>query len=443
MSEEEFLRGQEAPTMMNVTCATRFAAAAFAGIILSVPALAQIGAPSTAKPVPQTAPRTLTAEEIARTIMPGVVMIICESSTEKTLGSGFFVKPGVVATNYHVIDGMQRGAIIFPDGNEVPKEDSKKIWVTDVLAVDTESDLALLAVPESASAGRPVLRLAGNPQAISVGQKVFALGNPEGLSGTISEGIVSANLRKVENVEYVQITAPISHGSSGGPVVNAQGEVIGVAVGSQVSGQNLNFAVPAPRLLPLLARSGSKRREETTTVGLMPYSWRVPKSLASVGVAATAAKRSTPDDEDVPSMDGTPSLTSTVVLPPVATLSELNMYGPYYRGREYAMQGLRINYISSEGSLYYFDVSEPETGHRLYGLSHKEFYFYAHKTKNFMPAVLRRYKANSQYEVRLYFTFEADYRDNYKGLVTRVLWLDKKGDVVEFVEMDPLEPREY
>ncbi len=91
---------------------------------------------------------------------------------------------------------------------------------------------------------------------IEVGQEIFALGNPRGLEGTISPGIISGmNFREVDGENLIQITAPISGGSSGGPVVNQKGEVIGVASASFRERQNLNFAVPSSYLAILLANS--------------------------------------------------------------------------------------------------------------------------------------------------------------------------------------------
>jgi len=82
----------------------------------------------------------------------------------------------------------------------------------------------------------------------AVGDVVYVAGNPEGFEGTFSQGIVSA----LRGSEYFQITAPISHGSSGGPVLNNRGEVIGVAAGIFSQGQNLNFAIPVSKLAPML-----------------------------------------------------------------------------------------------------------------------------------------------------------------------------------------------
>jgi hypothetical protein len=87
---------------------------------------------------------------------------------------------------------------------------------------------------------------------VAVGDEVYVVGNPQGLEGTFSQGIVSS-VRQVGPDSLLQITAPISPGSSGGPVLSAQGKVIGVAVATFRGGQNLNFAVPASYLTPLLA----------------------------------------------------------------------------------------------------------------------------------------------------------------------------------------------
>ena len=87
--------------------------------------------------------------------------------------------------------------------------------------------------------------------AVSPGEEVFAIGNPEGLEKTISQGIISG-LRKRGDRDLLQVTSPISHGSSGGPILNAKGEVVGVAVGMLEDGQNLNFAVPVAYVRAIL-----------------------------------------------------------------------------------------------------------------------------------------------------------------------------------------------
>jgi len=129
--------------------------------------------------------------------------------------------------------------------------------VVGLVAAGEQDDLALIKVDrgggvlaqlEESAAPTPSLPLA-HGSAVAVGDPVFVVGNPEGLEGTFSQGVVSA----LRGETYIQITAPISAGSSGGPVLNNKGEVIGVAVGAITEGQNLNFAIPVARVANLLA----------------------------------------------------------------------------------------------------------------------------------------------------------------------------------------------
>jgi len=221
-------------------------------------------------------------------MMPGVVLIRCEGANGGRFGSGFFIRPGIVVTNFHVVRNMLKGTAQMT----VSSVDSEPpTWpITEVIAYDADSDLALLAVPGATRAERPSLPIATSLEKIRIGQKVYALGDPEGLTGTISEGIVSANLRKDGDTHFVQLTAPISPGSSGGPVVSAQGEVIGVAVGMLTEGQNLNFAVAAPSILPLLEKLDPRRRGPTMLAGNRADSWRVPAPPPPVSSGNIAAR---------------------------------------------------------------------------------------------------------------------------------------------------------
>lgn len=226
----------------------------------------------------------LSAREIARRSLPSVVLIICDDSNEVALGSGFFIRPGVLVTNYHVIAGMNRGMIQVAVGTS--KE--KRIFrIARVIAFDTESDLALLSVPASKETYVPSLSLAPESYEFEVGETIYALGNPEGLVGTMSPGIVSAGMRSSQKRSRIQITAPISHGSSGGPIVNGQGKVIGVAVSTLSEGQNLNFAVPVALLheLARTARFPDKNQEILDTLydsrNSLPKPWRSPLPAGS------------------------------------------------------------------------------------------------------------------------------------------------------------------
>lgn len=180
--------------------------------------------------------------ELVKRIKPSAVAIETFDAKNNTLarGSGFFIAADRVITNRHVIERAARVEIHFRDG--------KKFTVKGVLAIDGEGDLALLQVdvPRALAAPLPIVRAV--PQE---GESVIVIGNPFGLEGSVSNGIVSA-VREISGYgKIIQITASISPGSSGSPVVNMAGQVIGVATLQAAEGQNLNFAVPAERILQL------------------------------------------------------------------------------------------------------------------------------------------------------------------------------------------------
>src|SRR6266567_2731092 len=201
---------------------------------------------------------SLTAREIARRSLPSVVVLIARDANDNagTLGSGFFVTPRIVATNLHVIENASRVTAKLLNGNKTEYE------IKGTVAIDEDNDIVLLQVetgvePDLERYLDPLakpLPLAKDDLA-QTGDEVYVVGNPEGLVGTFSQGIISA----FRGTDYIQITAPISPGSSGGPVINRYGEVIGVATAFIKEGQNLNFAIPVAKLFRLLAnRSGPK-----------------------------------------------------------------------------------------------------------------------------------------------------------------------------------------
>jgi tetratricopeptide (TPR) repeat protein len=180
--------------------------------------------------------------ELVRRIKPSAVAIETFNSRGEKLAraSGFFISQDRIITNRHVIEGAYRAEIHLANGNVYP--------VRGVLAVDGEGDIALLQadVPPGLAAPLEVVRT--TPQE---GESVVVIGNPFGLEGSVSNGIVSA-VRDIPNFgRIIQITAPISPGSSGSPVVNMQGQVIGVATLQVSEGQSLNFAIPADRIAQL------------------------------------------------------------------------------------------------------------------------------------------------------------------------------------------------
>jgi hypothetical protein len=185
--------------------------------------------------------QTKTAPEIARAAFPSVVLITTQDPKGQpiSLGSGFFVAKDTIATNFHVIDGASAGYA------KVIGEPAK-LTIEGVINADALRDLALLKVSSSST---PALQVA-DKISINTGDPVFAIGNPRGLEGTFSQGIVSS-IRQIAANRILQITAPISPGSSGGPVLDETGTVVGVAVASIANAQNLNFAVPSDYLFAL------------------------------------------------------------------------------------------------------------------------------------------------------------------------------------------------
>ena len=162
-------------------------------------------------------------------------------------GSGFLVAPGRVATNLHVIIRQAKiGENIEGTARLVGQTDSMEI--KGYTAVNVKQDLIILDVP---GLHAPYLRL-GDSGAVKIGQTVYAVGNPKKFEGTFSEGNISG-IRDGANGKLLQFTAPVSPGSSGGPVLNDAGKVIGVTV-SEGPGENLNWAIPANDLDELLEK---------------------------------------------------------------------------------------------------------------------------------------------------------------------------------------------
>jgi tetratricopeptide (TPR) repeat protein len=152
-------------------------------------------------------------------------------------GSGFFVdKAGHVVSNRHVFRGAHRAEVQSSRGKHA---------VTGVIAHNSDFDLVRLAVN---TGKQPITPIKINEKLPKVGESVIVIGNPLGLEATVTNGIVSA-IRKIEPFgEVIQITCSISPGSSGSPLINMKGEVIGVATFQMLHGQNLNFAIPIGRL---------------------------------------------------------------------------------------------------------------------------------------------------------------------------------------------------
>lgn len=197
----------------------------------------------------QSAPSRKDIPAIAKAAKGAIVTIVMAVNDKPiAFGTGFLVSAdGVIVTNYHVIKTGNVAAVKFSDGNVLP--------VDGLLGVDEARDLAIIKVH-----GKTFRTLTlGNSDQIEIGEEVVAIGNPQGLELTVSNGILSG-VRTVEREggKFLQITAPISPGSSGGPLFNMAGEVVGITAGILEGGENLNFAVPINEIKPLLLTKSSK-----------------------------------------------------------------------------------------------------------------------------------------------------------------------------------------
>ena len=195
--------------------------------------------------VPDRAPSSPVTSEMSDLVKrssPSIVLVEVREKDNKSvaLGSGFVADPsGLVVSSLHVFENAASAKVKIEGGAE---------FVDPLVAgFDRERDLIAIRVRAPALRFLPVDR-SGNSQA---GEKIVVIGSPAGLSGTVSDGIISS-VRETEKGTLYQITAPVSPGSSGGPVLNMKGEVIGIIAFSLRSGQNLNFAVPVRYVFPLL-----------------------------------------------------------------------------------------------------------------------------------------------------------------------------------------------
>jgi hypothetical protein len=180
----------------------------------------------------------------------GAIVTIVMANDDKPIarGTGFLVSPdGAILTNYHVIVTGNVAIVKFADGTVLP--------VDGVLATDKFHDVAILKIHGKIF---PALTL-GNSDQLQVGEGVVAIGNPLGLELTVSNGILSGiRSDEKDDAKLLQITAPISHGSSGGPLFNMFGDVIGINALYLEGGESLNFAIPINDAKKLLQNDSAR-----------------------------------------------------------------------------------------------------------------------------------------------------------------------------------------
>lgn len=184
-----------------------------------------------------------------------------KESKTKSLGSGFFIrKDGVILTNYHVIEGIDKIIVRLSDGREFDAELTGK---------DQKTDLALLKIRDKEPF--PIVKF-GDSDKLDVGEWVIAIGNPFGLEQTVTVGIVSAKERIIgigPYDDFIQTDASINPGNSGGPLFNIKGEVIGVNSTINSGGQGIGFAIPINLVSKIVAHLEKEGKVTRGWLGVM------------------------------------------------------------------------------------------------------------------------------------------------------------------------------
>jgi len=218
-------------------------------------------------PIPATvsASRRTPIVVVAHNVLPAVVNIQTESTirrrtvdpffdpfgffgggdrtyTSQSLGSGFvWSSDGIVVTNNHVVEGASRVTVNFNDGTQLRAK---------LIGVDPDSDVAVLRVDAKKLPAAPI----GTSADLMIGESVIAVGNPFGLSGSVTTGVISALGRSVPSKEagrtftdFIQTDASINPGNSGGPLLNIEGKVVGINTAIYANAQGIGFAIPVDR----------------------------------------------------------------------------------------------------------------------------------------------------------------------------------------------------
>jgi S1-C subfamily serine protease len=216
-----------------------------------------------------------------------VTIYVFMGEDHTTTGTGFIVdSDGIIATNYHVISELleEKDA----SGLFVKLENGALFFTEDIISFNKDNDIALLKVEGK---GLPKVKLTSTYKS-KQGESIVVIGSPNGLETTVSEGIISSIRKK----DRLQITAPISGGSSGSPVFNLKGEVIGVVTSSIDSGQNLNFAIPVSGVASLF-NDYKKSKKKVMPAQKALTSVSTPEAMVKLEEAKTEVKKN-PDNAE-------------------------------------------------------------------------------------------------------------------------------------------------
>ncbi len=220
--------------------------------------------------------------EIYANLSRGVVTVRGVTTDSFVLGTGFVISYNnahYIVTNFHVVDGVVNTTVIFSNGDA---------YKAKVVGSDIYSDLAIVSVTTSPSEFH-ALQL-GSSSALKVGASVVAIGNPYGLSNTITVGIVSHLGRALQIdtsggyaiADMIQFSAPINPGNSGGPLIDSSGMVVGITTAVVTDSQGLGFAIPSDtisRELPFLVKDGKYNRHPYLGLQLVDMNYELSQAM--------------------------------------------------------------------------------------------------------------------------------------------------------------------
>jgi S1-C subfamily serine protease len=225
--------------------------------------------------------RTVDPSEIYAASNQGVVTVHGVTDNSSVLGTGFVItydQSFYVVTNFHVVDDYLNPTVTFSDGNA---------YLAKVVGADGYSDLAIVSVNSPPSEFHP-LQL-GSSSDLKVGDPVVAIGNPYGLSNTITVGIVSQIGRSIQTgmgnfaiANTIQFSAPVNPGNSGGPLINSNGLVVGITAASVTAAQGLSFAIPSntiARELPFLVKDGKYDKHPYLGLQLVDMNYELSRAM--------------------------------------------------------------------------------------------------------------------------------------------------------------------
>lgn len=257
------------------------------------------------------APGQDTLPDLLERIQPSVVILKTYDAMNRLTGTatGFFIDESRIVATRHSVEQASHVAVFFPDG--------ARYHIGRIIAEDIEGDLVLLEVDDL---DRVVVGLTYDAIPPRNGEDVFVVGFPLGLKQTTSQGIVSGRNPKNHEFDFIQISAPISLGSSGSPVLNMQGKVIGIAAARIPEGEDLNLAIPAERLrhflldpmpfkewaqLQLLRQKDDEHAHRNNRIGIPAiFPIEIPESVALMADGVVSVVAFDEQDEEMHRSDG-------------------------------------------------------------------------------------------------------------------------------------------